>query len=140
MNSTDCIEQKGIIEEINNGTAKVQITSLSSCASCASKGACHAGESVDKTVEILIGSQDYHKGELVNIRMKKTLGLRATLLAYVMPFFVLLITLIILTELEISEVISGLLSLAVLVPYFLILYLKKDKLQKTFQFTLNKVI
>jgi sigma-E factor negative regulatory protein RseC len=140
MNSTDCIEQKGIIEEISNGTAKVHVTSLSACASCATKGACHAGESANKTVEVFIGDQNYHKGELVNIRMNKTLGFRATLLAYILPFFVLLITLIILTELEISEVISGLLSLAVLVPYFLILYLKKDKLQKTFQFTLNKVI
>lgn len=140
MNSTDCIEQKGIIEEIDNGTAKVHITSLSACASCASKGSCIAGESADKTVEVFIGDQNFHKGELVNIRMKKILGLKATFIAYVLPFIVLLTTLLILTESGIGEVLSGLLSLVVLVPYFLILFFLKDKLQKTFQFTLSKVI
>lgn len=140
MSSTDCIEQKGIIEEIDNGTARVQITSLSACASCASKGACHAGETASKYVDVFIGNMNFREGEVVNVSMKKTLGLKATLLAYVLPFIVLLITLVVLVESGVNEGISGLISLFVLAPYFLVLYLYKNKLQKVFQFTLNKVI
>ncbi len=140
MNSIDCIEQKGIIEEIVNVTAKVHITSISACASCASKGACHAGETASKYVDVFIGNSNFHKGEVVNISMKKTLGLKATLLAYILPFIVLLITLVILVETGVNEGIAGLISLIVLIPYFLVLYLYKNKLQKVFQFTLNKVI
>jgi sigma-E factor negative regulatory protein RseC len=140
MSSTDCIEQRGIIEEIENGTAKVKITSFSACASCTSKDGCMTSESVDKTISVFIGDKQFNRGELVKISMKKTLGLKATLLAYLLPFVVLLITLIILTEIGISEAISGLVSLAVLIPYFLVLYFFKHKLQKIFQFKLNKVI
>lgn len=140
MSSTDCIEQRGIIEEIENGTAMVKITSFSACASCSSKDACLTSESANKTISVYVGEEQFNRGELVTISMKKTLGLKATLLAYILPFIVLLITLLTLIEFGVNEAISGIISLAVLIPYFLVLYFFKHKLQKIFQFKLNKVI
>lgn len=139
MDSTDCIEQKGIIEEIENGTAKVKIVSFSACASCTSKGACLAGESAEKIISVFIGYEPFSTGELVKVSMKKSLGLKAALLAYFLPFIVLLVTLLVLTGLGVNEVISGIMSLVVLVPYFLIIYIFKHKLQRVFQFKLSKV-
>jgi positive regulator of sigma E activity len=71
--------------------------------------------------------------------MKQSLGLRATLLAYVLPFMIVLLALMVLTSLGMPEVFAGLLSLVMLSVYFVLLHFFKDKLQKTFQFTLNKV-
>ena len=139
MNSIDCVEQKGIIEEITNGIATVNITSFSACSSCQSKSACGMSESEEKQIHVAVDSHQYKKGELVNILMKRSLGLRATLLAYVLPFCFVILALIILTSAGINEAIAGLISLGVLALYFLLLHLNKGKLQKTFQFTLNKV-
>jgi positive regulator of sigma E activity len=139
MDSTDCIEQKGIIEDIENGTATVKIVSFSACVSCTSKGACLAGESAEKNISVFIGDESFSTGELVKVSMKKSLGLKAALLAYFLPFIVLLVTLLVLTSLGVNEVISGIMSLAVLVPYFLIIYILKHKLQRVFQFKLSKV-
>ena len=139
MDSINCVEQKGIIEEINKGIARVNITSYSACASCQSKGACGMTETAEKHIDVAINPNDFHKGELVNILMAKSLGLRATLLAYVLPFLIVIIALIILTSSGLNEAISGLIAILALALYFFLLHLNKDKLQKTFQFTLNKV-
>ena len=139
MDSTSCVEQKGIIEEINNGIARVNITSYSGCASCQSKGACGMTEVAEKQIDVPILNQKYNIGELVIILMRESLGLRATLLAYVLPFLVVIVALIVLTSSGLSEVVSGLMSIGALALYFVLLHFFKDKLQKTFQFTLNKV-
>lgn len=140
MTSTDCVKQKGIIEEIKDGFAKVNITSFSACSSCQSKAACHMGESAEKLIDVYVGTESYRKGELVNVVMKRSLGMRATAIAYVLPFIIVLLSLITLTKSGFSEGISGLVSLGLLVLYFTILYFLRDTLKKTFQFTLNKEI
>ena len=71
--------------------------------------------------------------------MKQSLGYKAMLLAYGLPFLMVLMALIIFTTLHFSELIAGLGSLSILVPYYLIIYYFRDKLQKTFTFTIRKI-
>jgi len=139
MDSTNCIEQKGIIEDINKGVAKVNIIKSAACASCQSKAACFITEPKEETLVIDTLGNEFHKGETVSVMMKKSLGLRATLLAYVLPFIVVLLALIVLTSLGVKENLAGLISILILVAYYAILYFFRNSLQKTFQFTLNKL-
>jgi sigma-E factor negative regulatory protein RseC len=139
MESIDCIKQKGIIEEIKNGIAKVHITNVSACASCHAKGSCGMSESADMLIDVAINNDNFHKGEFVTINMEKSLGLKATFIAYVLPFIIILAALIALTSAGINEIIAGLISLGILTIYYIALHFFKDRLQKTFQFTLNKV-
>lgn len=139
MDSNDCVEQKGIIEEISHGVATVNITSFSACSSCESKAACGMSETSEKKIQVVLESIPFKEGELVKILMKKSLGLKATLLAYVLPFMLVIIALIVLKNLDVAEAISGLIAIIALAVYFFVLHLYKDKLRKTFQFTLNKV-
>lgn len=139
MSSTDCAEQKGIIEEITNGMAKVNITSYSACSSCQSKSACSMNESSSKIIDVFVDTEDYKVGEMVKVAIKKSLGMRATLLAYVIPFMIIIASLIVFKSLGLHEGLAGLISLSLLIPYYLGLYLLNNTLKKTFQFTLNKV-
>ncbi len=139
MSSNTCVEQKGIIEEIKDGVAKVNITSFSACSSCQSQSACQMGEIAEKVIDVSVDSTNFHKGEQVKVIMKKSLGMKATLLAYIIPFIILMASLIVLTSIGLSEGVSGIISILLLAPYYIVLYLLKNKLQKTFQFTLNKV-
>ncbi len=69
--------------------------------------------------------------------MQQSLGFRALFLGYVLPFVILVVVLFIAMEITQNDLFSGLLGLATLIPYYLILYLMKDKLQKTFAFSLK---
>jgi len=68
--------------------------------------------------------------------MKQSLGNFAVFLGYILPFLVLLATLIISISAGLSEGIAGLLSLGILVPYFFVLYQLRSKLSKKFSFQL----
>jgi sigma-E factor negative regulatory protein RseC len=60
-------------------------------------------------------------------------------LAYILPFFVILIALIICTIIGLSEALAGIISILTLIPYFTLLYLFKNKLKKEFSFSIKKI-
>jgi sigma-E factor negative regulatory protein RseC len=138
MESPTCIEQKGIIEDIKNSKALVRIDTFSACMSCHAKAACGSSECVPKLVEVEITEEGFYAGEPVYVIMRRALGIRAAILAYIFPFVLVILTLITLASLHVSELLSGIFSLAVLVPYFFTIYLFRDNLKKSFSFTLRK--
>jgi sigma-E factor negative regulatory protein RseC len=138
MDSASCIEQKGVIEEISKGMVKVSFMSVSACAECHARKACNLIDSENKHVLIPAEENTYSVGEIVRISMKRNLGLKAAVIAYVVPVFLLILTLLILTSLSMDELTAGLFTLLILAPYFILVYLFRDKMQKTFVFRLNK--
>ncbi len=139
MSSTNCIEQQGIIEKIENGTARVMINSFSACSSCHSKETCGSNDLQQKEIVVKVPENQFKTGDMVMVSLKQALGYRAVLLAYVLPFSVIIFLLILLTQLGLSETLVGLMCLLFVVIYFYILYLFRNRHQKTFQFTLKKV-
>lgn len=139
MNEFEQIEHEGFVTEIKSNKMKISILSQSSCASCKVKGACVVSDTEEKIIDVFIDNSNLYKiGEKVQVYYKQSLGFRALFLAYVLPFLILLFTLIITLSVSENEVISGLLAFAVLVPYYLILYFNKNKLKNTFSFSVKK--
>ncbi len=139
MNSSYCIEQRGTIEEIKDGLIRVNLLSVSACATCHAKGACSMMDVQNKSIDVYDSGNGYKIGEVVNVIMRQSLGYKAMILAYGIPFLLVLGSLIILTSLHTSELIAGVVSLSVLIPYYLIIYFLKNSLQKTFTFTIGKI-
>ena len=139
MNTSGCVEQKGTIKEIKEGVVRVNLLSYSACASCHAKGACSMLDIQNKVIDVYDSGKDYKIGEVVNIIMRQSLGYKAMLLAYGLPFLFVLAALIILTSLHVNELIAGLGSLSLLIPYYLTIYFFRDNLQKTFTFTIRKI-
>ena len=133
------IEHLGIVQSVLDQTIEVNITALSACSTCHAKGACSVSDIEEKVIEIFRPEEKYEVGERVNVSMKQSLGLNAVFLGYVMPFLLILVVLIITTSLGLSEGKSGLLSLAPLPVYYLILYYFKDRLRKRFSFSIHKL-
>jgi sigma-E factor negative regulatory protein RseC len=133
------IEHKGRVERIQGNKIEVHFITMSACASCHAKGACTASDMEDKTVEVVDDPEKYRIGEEVNVILKQYLGFKALLYGYVLPFFVVLIALFLLSAFINNEVIVGVGSLGILVPYYFILYHLKDRFSKVFSFTLQKL-
>lgn len=131
------IEHTGRIKEKQGNKLIVSIIPNSACAACDAKGICSESSTTEKLIEVTDFTGNYKVGETVDVFYAQSLGFRALFLGYVLPFLILLVTLIISFSITRHEGISGLLSLAVLVPYYAILYFTKDKIRKTFSFQIK---
>lgn len=132
------ITHLGEITSINGSMIEVAIISQSLCASCHAKGACSASDMKEKVVTVYSNAANsYSVGEKVDLLLKKHLGFIALIYAYLVPFVILLATLIISLQF-IPELYAGILSLAILIPYYTVLYFAKERLQKTFTFQIEK--
>ncbi len=139
MDKAKTIEHKGIIKKIDNDRILVSIITNTSCASCEVKGACSASELEEKEIEVRNFTEKYRVGEQVFVYFKESLGFKALFLGYLLPFLVLMIVLISATALGYSEAVAGLLALASLIPYYLIIYLMNKKIRKAFSFSIRKI-
>jgi len=138
MNNNKTIEHKGIVKKISEKSIIVSIISNTSCASCQVKGSCNISEIEEKEIEVISFDKPYKIGDHVEVFFKESLGFRAVFLGYILPFLIIFTILIIGDVLGLDEVISGLLSLASLIPYYFVIYLAKNKLKKTFSFSIRK--
>ena len=139
MSQSKSIDHKGRIDSIHGNKINVSFLAMSGCASCHAKGFCSAADMQEKNVEVTDYTNQYNIGEEVNITLKQSLGFRALFLGYVLPFLLVLSMLIGLTSLKFNEAIAGLGALSVLLPYYLILFLLRNKIRKKFTFTINKI-
>ena len=139
MKELEQIEHQGIISKIIGNEIKVSIISKASCASCKIKGSCSVSEIEEKIVDVFTDDvASYKVGETVDVYYKQSLGFRAMFLGYLLPFFVVLFTLILGLSITQNEVFSGLLAMFSLIPYYTALYLSRHKHKKTFSFSIKK--
>ncbi len=138
MRSDDVIVHPGKIIRVEKNKVEVRILSQSACASCHAKGHCSVSDVEEKIVEVIPeAGRIFKEGETVDLIMKKGLAPKAVLLGYVFPFLVVLLALFILVYATGDEGLSALISLGLLIPYYVIMYTMRDKLQKTFVFSIR---
>ena len=133
------ISHDGIVDSLDDNEVLVRITSYAACSSCHARGACNVTEEKEKYLRVKTGPTNYSSGDKVRVVLAQSLGFRALFLAYVLPFLLVLSTLIIVSALGSSELIAGLVSLAVLPPYYIGLKMFRGKLERQFSFFLQKI-
>jgi sigma-E factor negative regulatory protein RseC len=134
----DIIQHDGIVQEIVNDSILVRITSVSACSGCHSHGACNMVAKENKIVRIS-GKYPVRQGDEVTVIMKKSMGYLAVLLSYVLPFFLVIASLFVMNAMSVPELTSGILSIGVLLPYYLIIYLFRNRINQEFTFTLKNL-
>ena len=133
------ISHEGVIAAISEDKVTVKITSYAACTSCHAKGACHiSGGEEEKLLHIPVPYPDFSIGQNVRVILDRSLGFRALILGYVLPFLLVLTMLLIMTAVGSNELVAGLISLAVLVPYYFGLILMRGKMDRQFSFFIQK--
>lgn len=134
------INHDGIVENVEGGHVFVRITQTSACSSCAVKGHCSSSESKEKIIEINAPGSNYQPGDSVMLTGQTSMGMQAVFLAFVLPFLILIISLFVCISLTNgNEGVSALISLGLLIPYYFVIWLNKDKLKKNFSFTIKPI-
>ena len=128
------IEHQGVIISIDGKVAHVKIEQTSACASCHVKSVCGASEKSEKIIDANLMDASLKIGDQVTVIGQKSLGIQAILLAYVLPFIVIVSMLFIVNIFTTNELVIGTCALASLIPYFAVLRLMRNKIQAKFQF------
>lgn len=132
------IDHKGVITRIDNALIQVTILSVSACAGCHAKGACSMSDMEEKIIDIYDNTESYKIGESVLVSTQESLGWLALLLAYVLPFVLVIISMFSISVFTNNELLIGGVSLLLLVPYYFVLYLLKAKMKNVFSFVIKK--
>jgi sigma-E factor negative regulatory protein RseC len=138
MKQTGYIEHEGVVTQVKENSLYVNLINISSCSGCHVKGFCNVSDVDHKTIEIFHPDKKISKGDTVTVNYEKTLGPLALLFGYIIPFLLVVVTLVISLAITENEGISGLLSLSVLLPYYTLLFLYRNLLKTKFAFTVKK--
>lgn len=133
----DTIKHEGIVSKVSNSAITISLKGNVNCEGCKAQSACGVSDSNDKEIEIENPTQSFQLNETVDLVLNRELGLKAVFWAYVFPFILMFLVLI-LTSLFLKEWVAGLVSLFVLVPYYFMLFVLKDTFKKAFQISILK--
>ena len=135
----DIIKHRGIVEKVEGAPVVVRIVQTSACAACSAKGLCNASESTEKQIDVFEAGASYRIGEEVVLCGSTSMGMRAVFLAFGIPMLLLLFALFVSMRVTDGDaLVSSLVALFAVVPYYLVIYFMKDKLNRTFSFTIEK--
>lgn len=133
------ISHDGVVDSLEGTEVVVRITSYAACNNCRAKEACNVTEEQEKFLRVKARASDYTSGEKVRVVLSQSLGFRALFLGYILPFLLVLTALLIASAVGVSELVAGLVSLSVLLPYYIGLKLFRGRLDRQFTFFLHKI-
>lgn len=135
----ELIRHIGIVRSVQGDSALVEITQSSACSACKAKSMCMSSESQVKQMNVIM-QEPLQVGDQVEVEVRERLAWKAVLLAYILPFIVMLAIIAVLDfATDWSETVVGTLSLCGIALYYIGLSVFKHRLQKQFTFTARKL-
>ena len=138
MNTQETISHEGVVTKITDDELEIKILAQSACAACHAKSACGMGEQAEKTLLVpRPKDKEFALNQKVNVKMAIGQGNKAAVLAYLLPIILLLAVLFVCIGLGLGEGLSAIISFISLVPHYIVLYLRRDKLKRQFEYTIE---
>lgn len=136
--TNETISHEGIVTKITDDELEIKILAQSACAACHAKSACGMGEQAEKILTVpRPKDKEFSINQKVNVKMAIGQGNKAAILAYLIPIILLLAVLFVCLGLGLNEGLAALLGIVALVPYYIVLYLKRDKLKQKFEYNVE---
>ena len=134
----DKIKHSGIVEEVADGRVVVRILQTSACAACKVAGRCNASEAKEKLIDVRCANASaYQTGQSVVVSTSRDVANRALLLGFGLPFVVLVGVLFVVLRLTGDEGVAALSGLGALAPYYLLLWLLRDRISRRVSFQIE---
>lgn len=136
---TNIIKHAGIIDEIEGCHIKVRILQTSACASCKVASHCNVSESKVKFIDVETNENaQWNVGQEVIVSTSASVASRALVLGFGFPLAILIVTLIVAKTSDCSDQASALLSLCALIPYYFVLWVKRNKIAQQVSFRIEE--
>ena len=139
MRPNDVISHTGRIVEITPDYTTVEIISAAACGSCHAAGLCGLAEVQKKAIQVPTTLGDWAVGQEVEVCLRRTMGFKAVWIAYVIPLVVLIAGIVVLTQLGMGELSAGLVSIALVALYYLVIFLLRERLRNDYSFFIKQI-
>ena len=128
------------MESVEEGLVMVRILQASACAACKVASRCHTAESKEKIIDVTVEGHEafnWKKGQAVTVCTSGTMAGRALLLGFGAPLLIMLIVLVATLAAGCSEGMAALLMIASLIPYYIGLWLFRNRIARTISFQIE---
>lgn len=128
------------MESVKEGLVRVRILQASACSACKVASKCHTAESKEKIIDVTVEGHEafnWKKGQAVTVCTSGTMAGRALLLGFGVPLLIMLIVLVATLAVGCSEGMAALLMIASLIPYYIGLWLFRNRIARTISFQIE---
>ncbi len=133
--SEETVTHPGTVRKIVGNKVEISVISKAGCVSCSLNNVCSVSDMKEKIIEVDLSQiKHYNEGDNVVVEMKQSYGTWAVLLGYFFPFLILFLGLILFLHFGLDQGLAGVLAIALLFPYYGILYLLRDFFKKRFRY------
>ena len=133
------VSHEGTVLEITPEFTTVEIIAQSACAACHARGLCGVADEKQKIIMVPTDPYaTYRTGDKVLVMLKKSMGMKAVWISYVIPLFILMILVLSLSSVTVHEVYAGLAGIGGVALYYLVIYLFRDRLANDFVFYIKE--
>ena len=132
------IKHNGVVDGVEEGCVRVRILQSSACSACKVAAHCNASETKEKIIEVQVADADrYQRGDSVIVVADTAVGFRASLYGYLLPLILMVVSLVAVLKITQSEGYAAMSALGILIPYYVGLYLLRNKLRNKLSFSLR---
>lgn len=133
------IKHAGVVDAVEEGCVRVRILQSSACSACKVAAHCNASETKEKIIDVMdADASHYQKGDQVMVVADTAVGFRASLYGYLLPLILMVVTLVGVLAATHSEGLAAVSALGILIPYYVLLFLMRNKLRNRLSFTLER--
>ena len=131
------VTHEGIIEAIDNRHISVQIIQQGACASCKVAAHCNASDTKVKIVDVYADSSHLTVGQKIVVSTSGSAVKNALLIGFLFPLFMIVFLIVFSKVLGKTDDIAALLALGSLIPYYIIVWLFRNKIAQKITFHID---
>lgn len=133
------IKHAGVVDGVEGECVRVRILQSSACSACKVAAHCNASETKEKIIDVMdADASHYQKGDQVMVVADTAVGFRASLYGYLLPLILMVVTLVGVLAATHSEGLAAVSALGILIPYYVLLFLMRNKLRNRLSFALER--
>ena len=135
----DEFRHEGFVESVDGNMVRVRILQSSACSGCQAKSLCKVSGSKEKLIDVECSDAfRFAVAQKVYVVGTAGQGMKAVMLAFTVPLVLLLAVVIGSSALGFSDGVAAICALAVLVPYYVALFLMRGRLDRRFRFRIEE--
>ncbi|MCH3923597.1 MAG: SoxR reducing system RseC family protein [Bacteroidales bacterium] len=138
---TSCNTEEGIITSIVEKQIIVRIQKREACSSCAVKSACEKTSTKGKDILVIEKNPElYTVGEKVTVKIPEKKAMKAVMIAFVYPMLLIILSISLTSSVfHLSDPLIALFAVIIILIYYSILYLLRDKSFFNFNISIEKI-
>lgn len=138
--SSGTIRQSATVIRVDATQIEVEVCRPEACAACKAKSVCSEGGGQGKRMTLANDGQGYQLGEQITLVMRRSAGLKAVVIAYLVPVILVVAALLVFQTVQIKETVAAISTLVLLGLYFLVIRLLRGRLNRELTIEIEKEI